>query len=241
MTFQIIEHAVDDPAWLTEDAETQAELRARTVITLDRARRELRIPPGDNDAAQNLTLREQIESAVSFIQEDINIPLLTERVYVLMRQPICDLPLKFSGSSDAFVLFADKVRYQSEGAENYTVGEWPEQVTVNDGTTDAGDEDATQIAPGVGDGDQIAGNIIVNPPAGGWPKAAQSHYALYYTRGIKSTNRNLNIIRELVILKLREIDSGALYVKGTQMNSAYYRLKKSISFKRPTIGFNRLD
>ena len=233
MTVNIIQHATDEADWY--DAEglenaTGAASLPLTLLTLDRARRELRVPPGDT--GQDPLIREQIEAAVSYCQEDLNIPILQERVYTLLFHTRTECPLKFGGDSDPYVMFASKVRYQLSTVDDYIIGDWPEEVDI---------DEAHQIAPGVGDGDLIAGNIIVKPPDGKWPDAAGNHYALHYVRGIKSTNRDLGIIRQLVILKLRDLFYGSPYMKGTEANSAYGRLKKTVSFKFPTINFQRID
>ena len=227
MTVNIIQHATDNPGW-TEDQRT--EFLPLTLLTLDRARRELRVPPGDT--GQDVLIQEQIEAAVSFCQEDLYIPILEERVYTLLFNSRKEFPLKFSGASDPFVLFASKVRYQDSSVDNYVIGDWPEEIVI---------EESDQIAPGLGDGDQIAGNIIVKPPDGQWPDAAQNHYVLHYSRGIKTTYKDLNIIRQLVILKLRDLFYGSPYMKGTEANSAYGRLKKAVSFKFPIINFERIN
>ena len=212
-----IQYAVDDPGWT---AEQQADFLPHTLLTLARAKRELRVPPGDNDPDQDELIRGFIRSATSFVAEDLNIPLVSETGYVLLEHENIEQPLTITNPSDLFVLAASKVRYQT-AAESYTVGDWPEEIEI-------GEEN--QIAPCTGDGDLIAGNIIVKPPGGTWPQAAQNHYALFYARGLLSTNKNLETYRQLVVLKMRDLFYGTPYMKGTESNSAYGRMAESVRF-----------
>ena len=222
-----VRFAVDDPSWTEKQ---KADFLPHTLLTLDRARRELRVPPGD--LGQDDLIREQIEAAVSFAAEDLNIPLVQENVYLLVEQSSSDLPITISDPSDPFVLAANFVRYQLATADSYIVGDWPEEIEISE-------ED--QIAPCSGDGDLIAGSIIVKPPGGTWPAAAQSHYALHYVRGIKIANKNLDTYRQLVILKLRDLFYGSPYMKGTEANSAYGRLKKTVRYLGLLPNFERVS
>ena len=237
MTVNIIQHATDEADWYDADGTPTAELGAEslplTLITLARAKLELRVPPGDNDPDQDNLIRGLIGSAVSFVQDDLNIPILQERVYTVLRQGRSDAPLTFTSPGDPYVMFASKVRYLArEGAEIYTRGDWPDDI-------DIGEED--QIAPGMGDGDLIAGTIVVKPPEGRWPEAANNEYALFYTRGIKDTKSDLNIIRQLVILKMRDLFFGSPVMKGQESNTAYERLAKIIRFLGVTHKLYRID
>ena len=228
MTVKIIEHATDEPGWTEEQ---QAELLPRTLVPLDRGRRDLRVPMGCD--GQDDLIREQIASSVSFIQDDLGIPIIKESVYVLLQHDRPDAPITFNAPGDSFVLFADRVQYQTQDVDLYTVGDWPEVIELGD---------SDQIAPGVGDGNQIAGNIIVKPPGGQWPAAANNHYALFYTRGIKNTNKDLEAIRQMVILKMRDAFFGSPLMKGTERhNSAYGRIARGVRNKRPTHRFHRIS
>ena len=222
-----IRFAVDDPSWTEEQ---KADFLPHTLLTLDRARRELRVPPGDT--GQDPLIREQVEAAASFASEDLNTPLIQENVYLLLQHESLDLPITISDPSDPFVLAANKVRYQLATADSYTVGDWPESVEI-------GEEN--QIAPCSGDGDLIAGNIIVKPPDGKWPDAAGNHYALHYARGIKISNKNLDTYRQLVILKLRDLFYGSPYMKGTESNSAYGRIAENVRYLGILPDFKRVS
>ena len=79
MAVNIIQHATDEPDWYETNEEgkvvpneTGAASLPLTLLTLDRARKELRIPVGAT--GQDDLIRELIESAVSFIAEDLNVP-----------------------------------------------------------------------------------------------------------------------------------------------------------------------
>ena len=230
MTVNIIQHATDELDW--SDLENYQELIGSTLLTLARAKLELRVPPGDNDPDQDNLIRGLIGSAVSFVKDDLNIPILQERVYTVLRQGRSDAPLTFTSPGDPYVMKAIKVRYQVKNVEVYTPGYWPEQIDI---------DEEHQTAPGVGDGDMIAGNIIVKPPEGRWPEAANNHYALFYERGIKDTKSELNIIRQLVILKMRDLFFGSPVMKGQESNTAYERLAKIIRFLGVTHKLYRID
>ena len=212
MPVDIIEHAVTP-----KGEEENTALFASTLLSLDRAKTELRVPPGDS--GQDDLIREQVKSAVSYIQEDLNIPIVKEEVYTVVRHGRSDVPITFGTPGDKYVLRSDKIYYQTEDVEIYTFGDWPEVIEI---------DDEHQIAPGVGDGNKIADNIIIKHPDNAWPAAASNHYAVHYTRGIKSTRSEIDTIRRLVILKLRDIFFGTVFMKGQESNTAYERMAKII-------------
>ena len=237
MAVNIIQHATDEPDWYETNEEgkvvpneTGAASLPLTLLTLDRARKELRIPVGAT--GQDDLIRNLIKSAVSFIAEDLNIPLVSEAVYVLLEHENLDQPITLTNPSDPFVLAASKVRYQLATAENYTVGDWPLEIEI-------GEEN--QIAPCSGDGDLIAGNIIVKPPGGKWPQAAMNHYALHYERGIKAASKDIGTFRQLAVLKMREAFFGTQYLKGRLENSAFGRIAESVRFYGALPNFNRIS
>ena len=202
-----------------------------TLLTLDRARRELRVPPGDD--GQDDLIREQIESATSFVAEDLNTPLIQESVYLLQQHSRLEEPITISDPSDPYVLGASKIRYQlATAADSYTVGDWPEEIEI-------GEEN--QISPCTSPGDLIAGNIIVKSPGGQWPQAAMNHYALHYERGIKATNKDVDTYRQLVILKLRDLFYGTAFMKGTEENSAYGRIASNLRYLGILPPFERVN
>ena len=229
MTINVIEYATDNPGW-TEEQKT--DFLPRTLLTLDRARRELRVPPGDD--GQDSLIREQIEAAASFASEDLNTPILQESVYIVLRHDRLDLPITITNPSDPFVLAASKVRYQLASVEIYIPGDWPLEIEIGE---------SDQIAPCSGDGDLIAGNIIVKPPkdTGTWPQAAQNDYVLFYERGVKSASKNVDTYRQLVILKLRELFYGSPILKSTEENSAYGRLASNLRYLGLLPDFKRVD
>ena len=230
MTINVIEHATDNPSWT---AEQQVDFLPRTLLTLDRARRELRVPPGD--LGQDDLIRELIESAASFIAEDLNTPLIQESVYLVLQHDSLDQPITITNPSDPYVLAASKVRYQlATAADSYTVGDWPEEIEI-------GEEN--QIAPCSGDGDLIAGNVVIKPPkdTGKWPQAAMNHYALHYERGIKAASKNVDTYRQLAILKLRDLFYGSPYMKGTEANSAYGRIAENVRYLGLLPNFERVN
>ena len=228
MTINVIEHAVDDPSW---SAEQQEDFLPRVLLTLDRARRELRVPPGDNDLDQNNLIRELITSAASFVAEDLNIPLIQESVYLLIEHSSSDLPITIDDPTDEFALAASKVRYQLPSVD-YTIGDWPEELEISE---------SDQVAPCSGAGDLISGNIVVKPPGGTWPQAAQNHYVLHYERGLKAENRDVDLYRQLCILKLRDLFFAVSYMKGTKSNSAYSRLASNVRFLGLLPNFKRIS
>ena len=230
MTVTIIQHATDEPDWYDDDGvltAAAATFPAQTLLLLSRARRELRVP--DGATGQDALIRDLIKSAVSYVAEDLNIPIIQESVYVVLVQGQVERPLRFvepdtenaPTNGDPYVLYADKVRYQLPDVEFYTPGDWPEEIEL---------AEENQIAPGYGDGDQIAQNIIVKPPDGTWPLAAQNQYALFYIRGIKDTYPDIDAIRSLVILKMRELFYGTPTMKGQENNTAYERIAKMVRF-----------
>ena len=231
MTVNIIQHATDEADWYDSDGTLNAAGVASlplTLLTLDRARRELRVPPGDD--GQDELIRELIKSAVSFVQDDLNIPLLQEQVYTVLRHVRTNTPITFGVPGDKFVQKVVKVRYQVDSVDMYIPGEWPEEIDVHDDVGMASDEEATQIAPGLGDGDQIAGNVVIKPPGSNWPAASGNRYVVHYERGIKDTRSDLDIIRQIVILKLRDLFYGTAFMKGQESNTAYERLAKIVRF-----------
>ena len=235
MPVNIIQHATDELDWYDSNGDltaTGAESLPLTLITLARAKLELRVPPGDNDPHQDELIRGLIKSAVSFVQDDLNIPITQEQVYVLMQNGRTDTPITFNRPGDPYVMKAIKVRYQVKSVDVYTPGDWPEEIEI---------AETDQVAPGLGDGDMIAGNIVVKPPGGEWPEAAKNHYALFYERGIKDTKTDLNIIRQLVILKVRDLFFGSPVMKGQETNTAYERLAKIIRFLGVTHTLNRIQ
>ena len=237
MTVNIIQHATDETDWYDDEGtptDTGLASLPLTLITLARAKRELRVPPGDY--GQDTLIREGIKSAASFVQDDLNIPIVHEQVYTVLQQAQLNMPLTFRPDpGDIFVQYASKVRYKAadlaEG-EVYTEGDWPDVVELN--KTD------DQIAPGVREGDEIAGNIIIKAPDGAWPSAARNTYAVNYTRGVKDTYPPLDTIRQLVILKLRDSFYGTPMMKGAESNSAYERLAKIIRYYGVTHKIYRL-
>ena len=223
MTVNIIQHATDEADWYDADGTPTVELGAEslplTLLTLDRARQELRVPPGDT--GQDDLIRNLIRSAVSFVQDDLNIPLLQEQVYTVLRHVRTNTPITFGVPGDKFVQKVVKVRYQLESVEVYTPGEWPAEIDI---------AEEGQIAPGLGDGDMIAGNVVIKPPGGNWPAAAGNQYVVDYERGIKNTRSDLDTIRQIVILKLRDLFYGTAFMKGQESNTAYERLAKIVRF-----------
>ena len=241
MTVNIIQHATDETDWYDSDG-TPNDLGIAslplTLITLARAKRELRVPPGDY--GQDTLIREGIKSAASFVQDDLNIPIVHEQVYTVLQQAQVNMPLTFRrDTGDIFVQYASKVRYEDANVDFYTEGDWPEVVAVNKDQDEMPDI-AEQIAPGVREGDEIAGNIIIKAPEGGWPAAARNTYAVNYTRGVKDTYPPLDTIRQLVILKLRDSFYGTPMMKGAESNSAYERLAKIIRYYGVTHKIYRL-
>ena len=229
MTVNIIQHATDEADWYDADGtlnETGVDSLPLTLLTLDRARRELRVPPGDD--GQDELIRELIKSAVSFVQDDLNIPLLQEQVYTVLRHVRTNTPITFGVPGDKFVQNIVKVRYQVDSVDMYIPGEWPKEIEIDN--DDDADTYAHQIAPGVGDGDQIAGNVVIKPPGGQWPAAAGNQYVVHYERGIKNTRSDLDTIRQIVILKLRDLFYGTAFMKGQESNTAYERLAKIVRF-----------
>ena len=222
-----IEHAIDESGWSSDERD---EFLPLTFLTLDRARRELRVPAGDT--GQDELIRDQVKSAVSFLVDDLEIPILQETVYTVLVNGNSSLPLKFPSPSDPFVLKATSVAYQDQGADIYTPGDWPLSIEI--------DED-NQLAPGAGDGNQISGNIIIKPPEGSWPLAASNHYAVYYQRGIKTTYHKMDVLRSLAILKLRDMFFAVGFMKGTDENTAYERLAKTVRYLGTPIQFERID
>ena len=232
MTVNIIEHATDASDWYDSNGDlntTGVASLPLTVLTLARAREELRVPPGDT--GQDGHIRNLIDASVAYVQEDLNIPVTSEQVYVVLRNGRIDAPLTFNTPGDPFVMSASKVRHQLQSVEMYTPGDWPEVIDI---VAD------NQIAPGIRDGDEIAGNIIVKPPDGRWPLAAANHYALFYTRGIKDSYASLNVIRQLVVLKLRDMFYGSPVMKGQENSTAYERLAKIIRYLGTTHPINRI-
>ena len=231
MAVQIIEHAVDDPNWTAEQV---TENTPRTFLSLDRCRRELRVPPGDT--GQDELIRDQAGAATSFLIDDLAIPILEEQAYIVLSHGQQSVPIRFPMvdglvPGDPFVMRASEVRYQDESVEYYTPGNWPLSVTI---------DDDGQIAPGVGDGNQIVGNIVIMPPDGGWPPAARRQYAVFYQRGIRNDWKRLNILRSLAILKLRDLFFGVPMMKGAESNSAYERLAKTVRYVGATIPIQRI-
>ena len=234
MAVNTIQHATDEADWYEADGTLNATGVASlplTLLTLDRARRELRVPPGDD--GQDDLIREQIEAAVSFIQDDLNVPLLQESVYLVLQHDSLDQPITITNPSDPYVLAASKIRYQAAStAASYTVGDWPLEIEI-------GEEN--QIAPCSGDGDLIAGNVVISPPGGQWPEAAGNHYVVHYVRGIKASNKDVDLFRQLVILKLRDLFYGSPYMKGQESNTAYGRLKKTVRYLGLLPDFKRVS
>ena len=228
---QIVEHAIDESTWSDDE---RAELLPLTFLTLSRARDELRVPPGDT--GQDELIRNQVKSVTSFLIENLQIPILQESVYTVLIQGDQKRPLTFPlvrglAPGDPFVLRCNKISYQDQGVEIYTRGDWPLDIEI---------DDDHQIAPGVDPGDKIAGNIIIKPPDGAWPLAAQRTYAVFYQRGIKVTDSRLDEMRSLAILKLRDLFFGVGFMKGTEQNTAYERLAKSIRYRAATHDFHRI-
>ena len=234
MTVNIIQHATDEADWYEADGITPTTALGvpsllLTLLTLDRARQELRVPPGDT--GQDELIRNLIKSAVSFVQDDLNIPLLQEQVYTVLHHVRTNAPITFGVPGDKFVQKVVKVRYQVDSVDMYIPGEWPKEIQVHDNLDEpVPDEEAEQIAPGLGDGDQIAGNVVIKPPGGQWPAAAGNQYVVHYERGIKNTRSDLDTIRQIVILKLRDLFYGTAFMKGSESNTAYERLAKIVRF-----------
>ena len=237
MTVNIIQHATDEPNWYDDDGDlTETGLASipLTLLTLARARQELRVPTGAD--GQDPLIRNLIKSAVSYVGEDLNIPIVQESVYVVLAHGQLDRPIRFVepdaeiGNGDPYVLYADKVRYESPDVDVYTFGDWPNEIEIGE----------SQIAPGKGDGDMIAQNIIIKHPDGTWPEAAQNQYAVFYIRGIKDTYPDIDAIRSLVILKMRELFYGTPIMKGQENNTAYERIAKIVRFYGVTHPLRRL-
>ena len=231
MAVQIIEHAVDDPNWTAEQV---TENTPRTFLSLDRCRRELRVPPGDT--GQDELIRDHAGAATSFLIDDLAIPILEEQVYTVLTHGNQSAPIRFPSvdglvSGDPFVVRASQVKYQDEGNEYYTPGDWPLSIEI---------AEEHQIAPGVGDGNQIVGNIVIRPPDAGWPPAARRQYAVFYQRGIRNDWKRLDIVRSLAVLKLRDLFYGAPMMKGTEANTAYERLAKTVRYVGATIPIYRI-
>ena len=213
----VVRYAIDSESGATPE---------ESFLTLQRVRDELRVPVGDTGL--DALLSEHAASAVSAVSLDIGLPILEESVYVPWTHSDTEAPVVYD--ADSFALSLSEIRYRPAESEVVTPGYWPEIVSS---------DDYSVLAP-ASDESVISGRIVVTP-ASAWPEAQSGVYGLYYSRGLLDGDRRLGTLRQLAVLRLRDLYDGVRVVP-VGLQSAYRRLARTIEVYTPLpLGFTRLS
>jgi len=173
------------------------------LLTLDRIRFELRVPPGAPSANDDLV--SLADSATSIASRDTQIPIIDTEVQIA---------LSLDGFNNLFVVDRYRidngtaVKYRSQGdsegvySETMPQGDYTPTATVN----------GLQIKAG----------------ASGWPVTPDGVFAVSYMRGLSASDPDFQSVQSLVILKIRQLWDG-VPAHRPNVISAYDRLAGSLA------------
>lgn len=197
-----MKYAIDASDWTPDEL---AERTSQTLITLARARHELRVPPGDT--GQDELIRHHIRDAVSQVADDIEIPVIDTLVQAVKSPGDLDALQVV----DVFAIEARAIRIRGQGD---APGVYSQAL-----------EDWSQANPA---NDMGAVGIISVNPTDKWPDTVDGLFAIDYVRGMQPTYPQTDAIRSLTILKLRDLFFGTVFMRGTEENSAYGRVSAKL-------------
>ena len=174
-----------------------------TLLSLARARFELRIP--GSDVSQNDLLSGQIASAIASLTKDVNIPLLDQNAAVTIR-----LTGSFSSQFyDPYLKSITAIKYQPSSVDTPSYGSFPD-------TIDAGDYTVV-------DGERKGALVIV--PIGVWPAAAFNRFRVEAVLGLADDDPALAAYRSAAILLFRSLYDGVAILRE---DSAYERIARPL-------------
>ena len=205
-----MKYAVDEIVWSAEDGTDEppafwtpaehAERLPDVFLTMDRARRELRVPPGDT--GQDELIRDQIKSAASYVARDLSLPIVDVAVQTAVEP----------GENDALTII-DRYAIEAGAIRIRGSGDPPgvySQVV---------DDDTWSQANPINDVGAI-GRISAIPNTA-WPDTPDGVFAMQYSRGLAGNDPDIDIVRSLAVLKLRDLFLAIPMHRG---QSAYDRL-----------------
>ena len=178
-----------------------------TLLPLERARFELRVP--DDDTSQDVLLSGLIASAISSLTEDMNVPLLDRNVEIIVH---------LSGRSgiqvyDPYLKSITSISYQPT-SENSVYGLFPEKVIPN----------RCAITPG-----ERKGAFVVKPRGyQSWPDAAYNRFRIEGIAGLADDDPALAAYRSATVLLFRSLYDGVPILRE---DSAYERIIRPLGRK----------
>jgi len=204
--------AVDQSGWASDDARL-----ARTVLSLERVRFELRIPEGDT--AQDVMLRELCASAVSAASVDLDMPILTESVTLDI--PADCIVNEVLEIDDPVIRVVNSVRYSVVGNSRVFAG--PVSATRATDPDNGGPE----------------GSAVIEPPVTGWPVNAAA-YRVGYDRGIPAPWSEIDALKSMLVQRIRAEYDGVASLPGTR-TLLYERMRQTLrSWRQAPAGLRRI-
>ena len=178
-----------------------------TLLSLERARFELRVP--DDDTSQDVLLSGLIASAISSLSKDTNAPLLDS---------IVETKVHLSGRSgiqiyDPYLKSITSISYQPT-SENSVYGLFPKKVIPNRCT----------ITPG-----ERKGAFVIRPRGyQSWPDAAYNRFRIEGIVGLANDDPALAAYRSATVLLFRSLYDGVPILRE---DSAYERIIRPLGRK----------
>ena len=178
-----------------------------TLLSLERARFELRMP--DDDTSQDVLLSGLIASAISSLTEDTSVPLLDRNV---------EIKGHLSGRAsiqvyDPYLKSITSISYQPT-SENSVYGYFPKKVIPNRCT----------ITPG-----ERKGAFVIRPRGNqSWPDAAYNMFRIEGIAGLADDDPALAAYRSATVLLFRSLYDGVPILRE---DSAYERIIRPLGRK----------
>ena len=180
---------------------------ADTLLSLERARFELRMP--DDDTSQDVLLSGLIASAISSLSKDTSVPLLDSNV---------EITVHLTGRSgvqvyDPYLKSITSVSYQA-ASEDCVYGLFPKTVIKNRCT----------FTPG-----ERKGAFVVKPRGyQSWPDAAYNRFRIEGIAGLADDDPDLAAYRSATVLLFRSLYDGVPILRE---DSAYERIIRPLGRK----------
>ena len=203
-----------------------------SLLTLERIRNELRVPPGDTEHDDFIT--QIVNDMTLSVSGDLNIPVIEQSAFVILdlRGQSKSAPLVYGKpNGDPFVTDVTAL-YAASDNGNAIAGYFDRPVKF-----EARTPVNTENLPSP----QVSEIAIISPANGAWPDPPRNLLGLHYNRGLLTNDTRIGDIRNMIILRVRAVYEGMASVPERR-KSAYERILRRNKWKGvlPT-SFERLS